>query len=346
MKVHGEGLADGIKLTTSDTEDDEVEDDEEDQDDGDEIDDGQQLGDAGKASESELDRFGIGANNGGRSGKLNRSKKMMKRASSLNNSNLEEEEEEEELMEEIGANEESDGAVRKLTEIKREYSPEQTGDGKRPYRRNRDKLNGGRRSKRKLLVQDNEQGQLDIGFPPMKRGRKPKILQQLEKGQQEQQQQQQLLLLNNHNHQRVEQQQHQQQQQQPHHHQQNNIVDSVDGNTPTYYTLSGYARQYSSNVVNYTPPSGIGSQLSNPMGSAYHGRSLYASQQLSNNQESSNNSVASSTISSAVAPTTGSSNMNGNQQQHHGNQQTQLSSPNNTEQQTNGTPPLATLSEW
>lgn len=294
MKVHGEGLLDGTKSTTSDTDEDEDEDEEIEE-------------ELEEDEESELDLDEMDNNNSGSTrGSSTKNRRKLKPVSSLNSEEDGEVDETDELEEEDNVSE-----GKKSTDIKREYSPEQSGDGKRPYRRNKDKLALARKSKRR--PSENEAA----GQPkPAKRGRKPKT----------QQQQQQNIIGP------VE-----------HLNQSSDNGQATIGNTPTYYPLTGYARQYASHVnggTNYASAA-TGGQC-NPL-EQYHSRSLYTSQ-INTNQES-------NTSSSSSAATTGSAStisLNGNQhhnQQHSAIGTQQLSSPNGAEQ-TNGTSPPEALSEW
>lgn len=376
MKVHGEGLADGSKSSNSDTDESEL--DLDDELDGDDLDD-----DVLSRKVSSDNRLtGIGRRSNGK----------QKRAS-LNSDGAEEDDDEEEEEEEDEdeeddeededlADAEEENTIKGLNgvkmELKREYSPEQNGDGKRAYtRRNIQRGLGApkagvRKPKKKLLMADNEASPIasvQQTPTPGKRGRKPRQvhLQDAQSAGEDMKSGEQAVAVG--------------------HRQAVQAADNSSGGsqinplalsgaagTPTYYPLGSYAagrghygggggggsNNNGSNQVssNYASPSSQAqcNLTVAPPATDQYGRHHYSASQI--NQDSSSSpsttttAAATATSNSSAAATTErqtslSSSMGQQGQQHHQQHQhgsQQLSSPAGG--QTNGSSPQATLSEW
>lgn len=318
MKVHGEGLVDGLKLTLSDEE--ECESSDENEEDENEL----------ELDESEANGESRNCNN------RTKHRKGRKRMSLNSNGdrcdedeNVDEEEEEEE--EEDGDDDEEVAdylaeSGKRHEEIKREFSPEQSGDGKRPYRQRCDdskvvrSLTPLRKSKRRLSASvaqgcDSEADATTLAAT--KRVRKAR---------------QQLL---------------------------DEVAPTTNGclldanttpDTPTnsYYPLAGYARHYAAasgqaaNAQAYGNQCGGQSAANNEQYNQRQQHHHYASQIQSNSQESNSSSSALGgdlpSLSSASAAA-----LNGQQQRNAHS----LASPTSAHTTTNAnSPPHATLSEW
>lgn len=144
MKVHGEGLTDEIKSTNSDSNESELDLDDDDDDDL----------DNGGVGDSMDDENVDGILNVKKITKTRKRRNRKLITKSLNSDGdddeIDDDDDEDEYLADGGLNEE-DGLLEEKdnnnedddnikADIKREYSPEQTGDGKRPYRRNLAKL--------------------------------------------------------------------------------------------------------------------------------------------------------------------------------------------------------------
>lgn len=379
MKVHGEGLADGSKSSNSDSDESEL--DLDDELDGDDLDDDVL---SRKASSDNNRLTSIGRRSNGK----------QKRAS-LNSDGAEEDDDEEDEDDEEDdedddeedddlADAEDENSMKGLNgvkiELKREYSPEQNGDGKRAYtRRNVQRGLGGapkavgvRKPKKKLLMADNEASPIasvQQTLTPGKRGRKPRQvhLQDVQPAA-EAVKPEQLAV----GHRQAVQTAAENSTGGP---QINPLALSGAAGTPTYYPLGNYAASRghygSSGSSNNNGSNQVSSNYASPSSQAQcnltvappatdqYGRHHYSASQI--NQDSSSSpstttaaaAAATATSNSSAAPTTerqtSLSGSMGQQGQHHQQQQhqhgsQQLSSPAGG--QTNGSSPQATLSEW
>jgi len=317
MKVHGEGLADDIKSTTSENSNESELDleDELDEDLDEVLASSKKIGGRGRQQQQQRKRMSLNSDGDGDDDE--------DELADGDEGEEEDGEEEEEEDGDEGREDELDldAAEAKSEQIKREYSPEQSGDGKRPYKRAKEvNLTTRKLSKSRRLSIDGDP------ISPTKRGRKPRISQVNNNGK--------LANVRNLT--------------------DNNtmvanpmatasVANSVGiGANPTYYQLNGYtSRQYSTekaNGANYAAQTQCNQTSLNQY--ARH----YASQESTNSSASAPERSALSSLSTVSLGQHAQSSQRSDHRLLVSGKQQLLNSP--TSGQTNGTSPPAALSDW